>query len=381
MNLAQWNHIISCLPAPHLLQSAEWAEVKSRYGWQPAVLVWLAGEGSPREYIFNDTNEELPTEQSVVAAALILKKSIARRLPLKTCVLYSPKGPLLDWHDQDLRRLVLSDLAGYAKRHGAIFLKLDPDIILSHGIPGAEDEQIDPAAPAILADLASLGYHPSDDQIQFRNTVLLDVNAGDDDLLARMKQKTRYNVRLGSKKGLTVRVGTPADRSALYRMYAETSVRDGFVIRDEAYYQTVWGIFTNNAEPLIAEVEGEPVAAVYLFHFAGTAYYIYGMSRDLHRDKMPNYLLQFEAMRWARQKGCAVYDLWGAPDVFDESDSMWGVFRFKEGLGGRVRNTPGAWDIAPNPWLYQLYTRVMPALLGFLRSRGKARVKEQTQLG
>jgi lipid II:glycine glycyltransferase (peptidoglycan interpeptide bridge formation enzyme) len=196
-----------------------------------------------------------------------------------------------------------------------------------------------------------------------------------------MKQKTRYNVRLGSKKGLTVRVGTPADRSALYHMYAETCVRDGFVIRDEAYYQTVWGIFANNAEPLIAEVEGEPVAAVYLFHFAGTAYYIYGMSRDLHRDKMPNYLLQFEAMRWAREKGCAVYDLWGAPDVFDKSDSMWGVFRFKEGLGGRVRNTPGAWDIAPNPWLYQLYTRVMPALLGFLRSRGKARVKEQTQLG
>ena len=136
-------------------------------------------------------------------------------------------------------------------------------------------------------------------------------------------------------------------------MYAETSVRDGFVIRDEGYYRTVWEIFmpkpissqspisNSFREPLIAEVDGEPVAAIFVFYFAGRAYYVYGMSRNAHREKMPTYLLQWEAMKRAKAKGCSVYDLWGAPDVFDESDSMWGVYRFKEGLGGKVVRTLG----------------------------------------
>ena len=125
------------------------------------------------------------------------------------------------------------------------------------------------------------------------------------------------------------------------------------------------------AEPLIAEVDGEPVAAVFLFAFAGRAYYVYGMSREAHRALMPNYLLQWEAMRWARAHGCSQYDLWGAPDVFDERDGMWGVFRFKEGLGGQVVRTLGAWDFVPNALWYRLYTQVMPKVLDVMRSFGR----------
>jgi lipid II:glycine glycyltransferase (peptidoglycan interpeptide bridge formation enzyme) len=100
------------------------------------------------------------------------------------------------------------------------------------------------------------------------------------------------------------------------------------------------------------------------------------MSRDAHREKMPTYLLQWEAMKWAKARGCVVYDLWGAPDVFDESDSMWGVFRFKEGLGGQVMRTLGAYDFAPNPLWYALYAKVMPKVLDMMRSAGKARVRQ-----
>lgn len=125
-------------------------------------------------------------------------------------------------------------------------------------------------------------------------------------------------------------------------------------------------------EPLIAEVDGEPVAAIWLFMFAGRAYYVYGMSREAHREKMPNYLLQWEAMKRAKARGCSVYDLWGAPDEFNESDSMWGVFHFKEGLGGQVVRTLGAWDYAPNPFWYRLYSEIIPRVLDVMRSRGKA---------
>jgi peptidoglycan pentaglycine glycine transferase (the first glycine) len=176
------------------------------------------------------------------------------------------------------------------------------------------------------------------------------------------------------------------DLPLLYRMYAETSVRDGFVIREEGYYQTVWRNFMGIpfstfqhqpfSEPMVAEVDGRAVGAVSLFYFAGQAIYLFGMSRDEHREKMPNHLLQWEAMRRAKASGCTIYNLWGAPDEFDESDGLWGVFRFKEGLGGYVLRTLGAWDFTPNPIMYKMYTEVLPRVMDIMRARGKARTRQ-----
>ncbi len=181
---------------------------------------------------------------------------------------------------------------------------------------------------------------------------------------------------------MQVRLGTPGDLELLYRLYAETSVRDGFVIRDRDYYLDVWGTFERAglADFLIAEVEDAPVAGLVLFRFAGRAWYLYGMSRDAHRERMPNYLLQWEAMRRAKAAVCESYDLWGAPDVFDESDSMWGVFRFKEGLGAQVVRTAGAWDYPSRPLAYVLYTRVLPRVLDLMRRRGRARTRQEVSL-
>ena len=130
------------------------------------------------------------------------------------------------------------------------------------------------------------------------------------------------------------------------------------------------------AEALIAEVGGEPVAAVIILRFAGTAWYLYGMSRALHREKMPNHLLQWEAIRRAKAYGCQVYDLWGAPDEFSEEDPLWGVYRFKEGLGGRLVRTIGAWDLPVQPGYYRLFTQVIPRLMEWMRWRGVARTRQ-----
>lgn len=376
MSVEIWDELIAGLPEAHLLQSAEWARVKARYGWQPLYLAWPE-DGGLR--VAADP-AELAGIGIAQAAALVLKKPVLRRgFAARLCILYCPKGPLLDWQDAALRRRVLDDLQVFARRQAAIFLKLDPDVVLGSGLPGGKDDRPNPAGQAVEADLQARGWRFSEDQIQFRNTVMLEVCASDDELLARMKQKTRYNVRLGPKKGLTLRLGGEQDWPLLYKMYAETSLRDGFVIRDQAYYETVWRAFASRSAALIAEFEGQPVAAVYLFHFAGRAYYLYGMSREAQREKMPNYMLQFEAMRWARERGCRVYDLWGAPDEFNESDPLWGVFRFKEGLGGQVRRTLGAWDYAPTALWYAAYTRVMPAVLNFMRSRGRRRTRREFQ--
>ena len=391
MESQNWNSIISKVPNPHFLQTYEWGQVKAKYGWSPLYAVWDA-DGKWR--VESDPNL-LSTFHSPVAACLILKRQILRNgFAARLSILYLPKGPLLDWTNESLRTRVLNDLQSFAKKQGAIFLKCDPDVVLGTGVPRSAEDAEEKSGAVITSELKRRGWEYASDQIQFKNTVVIDLNPTEDELLARMKQKTRYNIRLAEKKGVSLRVGKLEDLPMLYKMYAETSVRDGFVIRDEAYYKTAWELFMKNqspvsslqppitnyqlphTEPLIAEVNNQPVAAIFVFYFAGRAYYVYGMSRDAHREKMPTYLLQWEAMKRAKARGCTDYDLWGAPDVFDESDSMWGVYRFKEGLGGKVVRTLGAWDFAPNPFWYRMYSDIMPRVLDVMRSRGRSKTKQ-----
>jgi peptidoglycan pentaglycine glycine transferase (the first glycine) len=364
-----WNEMIARMPLPHLLQTWEWSQVKVKFGWQALPFVWLGAESQP------------------LAAAMVLKRSIpVGGLAKKMSVLYIPKGPNLDWADADLRRQVLDDLQSFARRQGAIFAKMDPDVRLGTGIPGAEGAVELKEGQDVRDDLLGRGWLFSQDQIQFRNTVLVDLEPDEETLLGRMKQKARYNIRLAQKKGVTIRKSRMTDIPLLYRMYAETSVRDGFLIRGEEYYRAVWQTFGNIpawdgtsqpvSEPLIAEVDGEPVAAVSMFYFGGQAIYLFGMSREAHREKMPNSLLQWEAIRRAKALGCHTYNLWGAPNEFNENDSLWGVFRFKEGLGGYVARTIGAWDFTPSPLLYRMYTEILPRLMDVMRSRGKSRTRQ-----
>ncbi|MBN2550987.1 MAG: peptidoglycan bridge formation glycyltransferase FemA/FemB family protein [Anaerolineales bacterium] len=357
-----WNSNIAALPGAHVLQTWEWAQTKTYLGWQPLPRIWYDDSGKPS------------------AAAMILQRSIPLRgFAARLRVMYIPKGPLCDWENLELRRRVLKDVSALARRQGAIFVKIDPDVQLGTGIPGQEGAQENPAGHSLAADLQAGGWRFSDEQVQFRNTVLIDLRPEPDELLARMKQKARYNIRLAERKGVRVRSAQLSELEALYQMYAETAVRDDFVIRDQAYYLRVWSAFiqAGMAEALIAEVQGQAVAGLFVFRFARKAWYLYGMSRETHREKMPNYLLQWQAIQRARAAGCEVYDLWGAPDVFDESDPLWGVFRFKEGLGGQVARHLGAWDLPVQPLFYRLYTRTLPRLLDFMRRRGKQRTRQE----
>ena len=358
LEAGSWNAIIATLPGAHFLQTWEWGQVKSHFGWQPIHKIWRDERGR------------------AVAAALVLRRMLPiRGLAARLSLIYVPKGPLLDWQDAALRQRVLADLVDWARQQGAIFIKIDPDVRVGVGYPGQPGVQEDTTGTQVVGDLAESGWRISAEQIQFRNTVLLDLRPDLETLLAKMKQKTRYNIRLAERKGVLVRPGSLDDLRLLYRMYAETADRDGFVLRDENYYLDLWATFIRAglAEPLIAEVDSEPAAAVVIFRFAGGAWYMHGMSRPAHREKMPNYLLQWEALRRAKAAGAVTYDLWGAPDVLDESDSLWGVYRFKEGFAGEVVRHIGAWDLPVRPLMYRLYTQILPRMLDWMRRRGKER--------
>src|SRR5690606_34809535 len=168
---------------------------------------------------------------------------------------------------------------------------------------------------------------------------------------------------------VTIRAATMHDLDTLYALYRVTGERDEFLIRPPEYYEQAWRRFmeADLAHVLIAEFEGKPLAHVILFHFGRKCWYFYGASSNDERERMPNYLLQWEAMKWAKAHGYALYDMWGAPDEFVETDSMWGVYQFKRGFRGTVTRHIGAWDYAPYPLLYRAYTELMPRVMGWLR--------------
>jgi peptidoglycan pentaglycine glycine transferase (the first glycine) len=339
-----WNEALLKLPYNHVLQSYEWGQFKAKYGWTPLRLQFFEEE-----------------DGRIRAAASVLRRKLPH-LPL--CVMYVPKGPALDYGDEELLKRVLSTLEDVARRYHAIFIKIDPDVCL-------EDHRS--TAAQVIATLESHGWQPSSEQIQFRNTILIDLTREEDELLKAMKSKTRYNVRLAGRRGVKVRLGGLADLPLFYEMYVETSTRDEFIVRPFVYYRHAWQAFieVNLAQLFIAEYEGRPLAGLILFRFGNKVWYMYGASRDLHRNLMPNHLLQWAAIRWAKAQGCTVYDMWGAPDIQDESDPLWGAYKFKEGFGGQFVRHIGAYDYPIARFFYWLYATIIPRYLEVLRERNR----------
>ena len=360
-----WNTLIKQFNNTHILQTWEWGQLKKRYDWTPLYYSW-----------YDNTGE-------CVAASLILKKTVRflRILPSMN-LLYAPRGPLIDWANSRIALSVLDELEYILKEEQGFLLKIDPEIITNFGILGSDDALVEEKGTALREELKKRNWVFSSDQIQFQNTVWLDLSKSEDQLLKDMKQKTRYNIRMAERKGVKIKEINSDDFSSLYNMYAETSLRDGFIIRPYEYYELVWKKFmqSNMASGLIAKVEGEVVAGLFVYYFAKKAWYLYGMSTEKHRDKMPNHLLQWQAIRIAKSLGCETYDMWGAPDNFDENDPMWGVFRFKQGFSGTVVQTIGAWDLIRSPLVYTLFEKTKQIFQTFSRLVRRKQIQNEMQM-
>jgi lipid II:glycine glycyltransferase (peptidoglycan interpeptide bridge formation enzyme) len=319
-----WDAFVAAHPHGHLLQTAAWGDLKAAFGWRAQPV--LAGE----------------------AGALVLFKP----LPLGFSIGYVPRGPLADWNDEAGLAALVRGLDAACRVNRAVLLKLEPDL---------------PESPAASAALRRVGLRPSAHTVQPRRTLVLDLAGSEADVLARMKPKTRYNIGLAARKGVTARPAQgPADLDAFAGLLAATSARDKFAVHAPAYYRRAYDLFNpaGRCELFLAEYQGQPLAGVTAFVHGCQAWYLYGASSDAERPRMAPYLAQWEAMRWARARGATSYDLWGVPDApeaeleatFEQrSGGLWGVYRFKRGFGGRLVRTIGAWDRVYNPLLYRAY--------------------------
>ncbi|MBV9120244.1 MAG: peptidoglycan bridge formation glycyltransferase FemA/FemB family protein [Chloroflexi bacterium] len=335
-----WNGFIASCATGHILQSFEWGEFKAAYGWTPIRLLFVR-------------------EGQIVAAASMLKRAAG---PVAMC--YAPRGPVLDYADQPLLDIVLDTMATVARRQHAIYLKIDPDVRL-------EDD-------AIRRIFRRHGYVPGE-PIQRPNTMMLDISGSEDDVLGRMKPKWRYNIRLAEKKGVEIVEGTPADYPDFYRVYKETGERDCFIIRPYDYCELEWRSFMEAglATFYLAKYGGQTLAGIMPFALGRRMWYFFGASSNLHRNLMPNHLLQWRAIQWARERGCTEYDMWGIPDVLEEGQPLWGVYLFKQGFGAEVVRWSGAYDRVLNRPLYELWTRGVPAYLRVLRRLRGERTDER----
>ena len=311
---------------PHLLQSPLWGQFKAGFGWQPEV---FSSAGAQAQVLF-------------------------RKLPMGLSLAYLPKGPVgEDWES------LWGQLDAACKRHRSVFLQVEPDLAESN------------LTPEIVKQMQGFAVEPH--TIQPRSTILVDLTADEDELLARMKQKTRYNIRLAEKKGVVVRETN--NIQDFYRLMQTTGTRDGFAVHDISYYQKAYEVFSPTGECVLlgAFFEEKPLAYLMLFLSGERSWYFYGASDDASRNLMPTYLLQWEAIRWSKAHGASVYDLWGIPDASEaeleeqfmqRSDGLWGVYRFKRGFGGEVVRSAPAFIRIYKPLLYRVYQKVRAGRMG-----------------
>jgi len=182
------------------------------------------------------------------------------------------------------------------------------------------------------------------------NTLFLDLKLGADELLAQMKSKTRYNIKLSQRKGVEVRTIGMDQLDLWYNIYSQTAQRNNIYLHSIDYFASILAAnATNTLSPtevmlLVAEVDNLPLAAMFLVISGNRGSYLYGASTSENRNYMATYAIQWEAMRIAKSKGCTEYDMFGIAPNPDPSHPMYGLYRFKTGFGGHQYHTLGCWD-------------------------------------
>jgi len=317
----------------HPFQTDAWAELKARTGWRSHRITVDRG-GAAR------------------AGLSILERDFPK---FGYRFFYAPRGPVLGegWTADDLDEL-FRRAETLARERRAVFLKIDPDIPVT--------------GDTITAHLLRNGFRPSPDTgslsgVQPKCVFRLDLRPSEEDLLRAMDQKTRYNLRLAEKKGVVVRaVSVRKDVETFFRLLQETAVRDKFLIRPLQYLVDIQRLLEprDDAQFFLAEREGEAISGGLAIKSGPLCLYAYGASANAGRQYMPNHLVQWTMVRWAKARGCLVYDFRGVPSDPRPDDPLFGLFRFKKGFGGTFTEFVGEHDRVYIPWLYRVWVHGWP---------------------
>jgi lipid II:glycine glycyltransferase (peptidoglycan interpeptide bridge formation enzyme) len=319
--------------ASSFLQSEFWGDFKAEFGWKPLRF-------------------SLAAEPSGTRARLLL---LLRSLPAGCSFAYVPHGPEIAVPEAE-RAAFLAGLSRALRPflpRRCLFIRFDPPWYASESSAEGEGEEAVAKAEATRPAIGPPLRRAAAD-VQPPDTVLVDLGKSEEAILAAMKPKWRYNIRLAEKKGIVVEAGGVESVSEFYELYRTTSLRDKIALHPEEYYRRLLSLAAerrSRGEPgapdirlWIARHEGRALAAIVTLFGGEGAVYLYGASSDEKRNLMPAYALQWAAMRAAKESGCLSYDLFGIPPTGNPDHPMAGLYRFKTGFGGEIAHRAGSWD-------------------------------------
>ena len=306
----------------NFLQTGYWARVKTHFSWRPFAFFIMPGR--------------IPL--------LILLRRIVPGISMAYC----PHGPdvelsagerwaFLEWLTDEL----IGRLPG-----SCTFIRYD--------LPWIKPD--DGVAPPSNPRLRKASV-----DVQAPDTVILDLTPDLDRIMAQMKSKTRYNIRLSSRRNVVVREGGPEDLDIWYELAAQTGRRDGIAIHAKEYFEALFAERRDSADPavklLVAELDGVPIGANIITMLGSRCIYHFGATADVGRNHMPSYALQWKGMCFAKDAGCTSYDLFGIPPTEDPSHPMHGLYRMKVGFGGTIIHRYGCYDYPLRRMPYAAYIR------------------------
>ncbi len=333
MNVSPLQDGNSGVPSKSFLQSRFWAGFKCTFGWF--------------SFRFKVNDDKATSAESYELSVLV------RKLFGPFSFAYIPHGPETENQresSQDQLLCLGKALRGWLPRT-CLFIRFDPGWYHI----GSDMEKPDRPVFALPLKKAS--------DVQPPDTVVLDLSCSEDELLARMKPKWRYNIKLAEKKCVVISEEGSAGLDTFYSLYQQTAARDRITIHPRDYYATLSDQASTSqyAEPCpdlrlwVARHEGQALACIITLFYGTTATYLYGASSDEKRNLMPAYALQWAAMKAAKAAGCLEYDMFGIPPTNDDQHPMAGLFRFKTGFGGQLRHYPGSWDYVYLPFVYAVF--------------------------
>ena len=322
-------------PAGSVLQSWEWGELRGGQHWTAHRL--LARD----------------TRGAVCGAASVL----SRRLPLGGSVLYLPRGPVLDFREPLVLDAMVSALRRLGAAERALLCKIDPPVT--------------PPDPLVARALRARGFVVGHRRghfggLQPRFNVIVPLEGGPQAVLDRCHTKTRYNIRLAARRGVSVRLGRRDEMVDFHRLLMTTCERDGFAERALPYFLRVWDALApaGMIELHLAERDGALLAGGVLFTLGRHAVYAYGASSNEQRDAMAPYAIQWSMLNSACARGCSLYDMTGVPKQLVEGAPGYGLYRFKRGFWPEVAEFQGELDLPLEPVLYRLWNVAEPSWWG-----------------
>jgi lipid II:glycine glycyltransferase (peptidoglycan interpeptide bridge formation enzyme) len=324
-NPSAWDEaVLAC--GGHLLQSWRWGTFKKEFGWDVERIAVPCNGG--------------------IALAQVLFRSKAGM-----SVGYIPRGPVWPLDDPDAVTVLWDRVDEAARRRRTLVIIVEPDQLLPE--PSRQRVRLAPG-PEPIQPARSVKVELLDDQ----------------SLIDQMHPKTRYNVRLAVRRGVATRSVVPPDDAigTFYEMLQDTASRNEFVVHAQEYYREFMQVFAEDACLLFAEVDGQPVASAIAAVFGDEGIYMYGASSTRGRAHGSAFLLQHEAMRWARSRGARRYDLWGIPEYDPESsvsesgdrlasstgNDRRGLYEFKTRFGGKIIRYPPPLERVYHPFLATL---------------------------